>query len=244
MDENAMIERLKAKLSPEAQQLMEDIEKGRVGLGDIGGRLDQLQLPADEFGTLQRILRMHSRAASVVAEEHREDAEQLQKAGKVFDRAIELEGGSEGMTLRDAVEVLRRHDEEPPEGLDLEGTLKVPVIEKVEHKPARITLQGMEGPLPEDGVSRWADQLALSTMRVVAAVVWLSTGSLDRAASVLYWSGYRVPPGYFDIDEDDEAAEVGMDEEAELRLWVERDQHGIRRIMDTELFRATTKGHR
>jgi hypothetical protein len=75
-------------------------------------------------------------------------------------------------------------------------------------------------------------------MRVGAASVLAHTGSLNKAASFLAWSGFEVPPGYASEDEEDE---LWGDTEAQLRLWVEREQTAIRKTLDTPAFRVTTK---
>ncbi len=77
-------------------------------------------------------------------------------------------------------------------------------------------------------------------MRSVAAGVLVSEGSLEKAASVLWWAGFEVPAGYF--PEDHPANDyIGHCEEP-LRMWVEADAENIERVIGTEVFRLAATG--
>ncbi len=78
-------------------------------------------------------------------------------------------------------------------------------------------------------------------MLIAAGAVLASTGSLDKAASFLFWTGFEVPIGYFSEDEEDE---LWSNDEGKLHLRVEREQDAIRRIMGTGAFRLAAKGYR
>jgi hypothetical protein len=152
--------------------------------------------------------------------------------GEVIDRALELERAEgkapEVATVGDALAVLERHGEAPPEGFDPDTLLEVPVAEKIEHKSARIiipTPAAAEKAPPdvkaEDALARWATSLYEQAMLIAAGGVLLKTDSLDTAASVLWWANFAVQAGYFPDGHPGEDLDL-QDEEA-LRLWVERE---------------------
>lgn len=101
----------------------------------------------------------------------------------------------------------------------------------MEHKELRVALH-RTGEVPQD-VEReyqtleWASALYSNALRIAAASVLLENDSLAKAASLLWWSGFAVPQGYFSEDEAD--ALPGLESEEALRAWVERDEENIRR---------------
>lgn len=77
------------------------------------------------------------------------------------------------------------------------------------HEQVRVIMNPNAGEIPpevarEDKLVRWADALYLNAMRIAAAGVLEDQGSLQKAASVLWWAGFGVPAGYFPEDREDE----------------------------------------
>lgn len=113
--------------------------------------------------------------------------------------------------------------------------------EKIEHREARVILsrEALDNAPPdvkqEDSLVDWACSSYRSAMWVTAAGVLAKTGSLDTAASVLWWAGFRVPAGYF-TDEEEDAHGFGSEDEEALRPWVEREQENIERTMQSKGF--------
>lgn len=114
------------------------------------------------------------------------------------------------------------------------------------HKSIRVILdwEKFEGTPPdvkkEDELLYWSQYVYVAAMRTVAAGVLVAEGSLEKAASVLEWTGFEVPAGYF--PEDHPADDLfGHDPEA-LQAWVEADAENIGAIIGTEVFRLSAGG--
>jgi hypothetical protein len=228
-------ERRVARLSPAGRELLAEIEGVRGGPQrpdpeEFAERIGAL--PPNDRAEIGAILSGMGREAGAKAEEYGKNAAQARLAGEVIDRALELERAEgkdpdEVATVGDALAVLKRHGEAPPEGFDPLAVLEVPVAEKIEHKSARIiTNPATAEKAPpdvkaEDAVARWATSLYEQAMLIAAAGVLLKTGSLDTAASVLWWANFSVQAGYFPDGHPGEDLDL-QDEEA-LQLWVERE---------------------
>ncbi len=116
----------------------------------------------------------------------------------------------------------------------------------MEHKDVRVILdrkKAAEAPpdvKKEGKLIDWSQYVYLASMRTVAAGVLVSEGSLDKAASVLWWAGFEVPPGYFPPDH--EANNYFGHDEEPLRMWVEADEENIEGVIETDLFRLAGTG--
>lgn len=116
----------------------------------------------------------------------------------------------------------------------------------MEHKDVRVILdrkKAAEAPpdvKKEGKLIDWAQYVYLASMRTVAAGVLVSEGSLDKAASVLWWAGFEVPLGYFPSDH--EANDYIGHAEEPLRMWVEADEENIEGMIETDLFRLAGTG--
>jgi len=98
------------------------------------------------------------------------------------------------------------------------------------HEQVRVILNSEAGEIPEevaheDKLVRWADALYLNAMRIAAAGVLEDRGSLEKAASVVWWAGFAAPPGHFSEDKEDELSP--LDGEEALRAWVEAEASNI-----------------
>ncbi len=248
-------ERRAARLSPAGRELLAEIEGVRGGSQrpdpeEVAERIGAL--PPNDRTEIGAILSGMEREASAKVEEHAKKAAQARLAGKVIDRALELERAEgkapEVATVGDALAVLERHGEAPPEGFDPDTVLEVPVAEKIEHKSARIIMNpaAAEKAPPdvkaEDAVLRWTTSLYEQAMLIAVAGVLLKTGSLDTAASVLWWANFSVQAGYFPDGHPGEDLDL-QDEEA-LRLWVEREHErgNIERAVGSEGLRLASTG--
>src|SRR5215212_10221498 len=86
---------------------------------------------------------------------------------------------------------------------------EVMLTEKIEHRGARVILSREaldNAPVEvkeEDALVDWACSSYRSAMWITAAGVLAKTGSLDAAASVLWWGGFRVPAGSSTDEEED-----------------------------------------
>jgi hypothetical protein len=105
----------------------------------------------------------------------------------------------------------------------------------MDHKQVRVVMErGAEVPPDverEDKVVRWADALYANSMRIAAAGVLQAEGSLEKAASVLWWAGFGVPAGYF--PEGHEGEDLSLCDEEALRLWVEGEAERIKNVTET-----------
>ena len=115
----------------------------------------------------------------------------------------------------------------------------------IDHKDVRVVLKRDAEELPpdverEDKLVRWTSALHENAMRIAAAGVLAQEGSLEKAASVLWWAGFAVPAGYFPDGHEGEFLE-GNDEEA-LRLWVEGEAARIERTTETVGFYLAATG--
>ena len=119
--------------------------------------------------------------------------------------------------------------------MDTGAVLKVSSVAEIRHRSARIITNraAAESAPPdvkaEDEVARWATSLYEQAMLIAAAGVLRSTGSLDTAASVLWWANFAVQAGYFSDGHPGEDFDP-RDEEA-LRLWVEGERENIVRAV-------------
>lgn len=116
----------------------------------------------------------------------------------------------------------------------------------MEHKDVRVILDPAkyaEAPADvkkEGKLIDWSSSLYLNAMRMAAAGVLASERSFEKIASVLWWAGFEVPPGYFPSEH--EANDyIGHCEEP-LRMWVEADRENIERIIQSEGFRLAATG--
>ena len=112
----------------------------------------------------------------------------------------------------------------------------------MEHKDVRVVINREEfAQAPpdvknEDNLLDWSGEVYLLSMRVAAAGVLAAEGSLDKAASVLWWTGFQVPPGYFPSDHEAD------DDVESLRMWVEADAENIDYMIETDFFRLAATG--
>jgi hypothetical protein len=116
----------------------------------------------------------------------------------------------------------------------------------MEHKGVRVILNREEAAQAppdvkqEDKLIDWSENVYLASMRTAAAGVLVTEGSLDKAASVLWWAGFSVPSGYFPSGH--EANDyIGHDEEP-LKMWVEADAENIDNMIETDFFRLAATG--
>jgi hypothetical protein len=265
---NDVIEARKRRLSPQAREVYEELESF-AHYASRGGDAEKAQehavsllegLSASDREAVLKILDARKAEQQHEAEEALREGEEMTRALELMRRAQDLdraEGkpGNKDRTFGEAVERLREagqlseEDERFIEQVE-DKVVEAPVIEKIEHEQARIHVhrddrfEDLPLAVQEDlRISWWLDDHYVKSMRVAAAAVLAYTGSLNKAASLLAASGFEVPPGYFSEDEEDElwGDEGWGDEEAQLKLWVEREQVAIRGVVNTEAFRVATK---
>lgn len=116
---------------------------------------------------------------------------------------------------------------------------------KIEHTEVRVILDPSAAQAPPDikkagQLIDWSSALYLNAMRIAAAGVLAAEGSLEKAASVLWWAGFEVPPGYF--PDDHEANDYIGHREEPLRMWVEADRENIEGVIETMGFRLAATG--
>jgi len=117
---------------------------------------------------------------------------------------------------------------------------------KIEHKDVRVILdpeKAAEAPpdVKQEGkLIDWAAALHENAMLIAAAGVLASEGSLEKAASVLWWAGFPVPAGHF--PEGHEGDGYSPNDEEALRLWVEGEAGRIERVVGTAGFRLAATG--
>ncbi len=117
---------------------------------------------------------------------------------------------------------------------------------KIEHRDARVILgpkAAAEAPpdvKKEGKIIDWASALQENAMLIAAAGVLAAEGSLEKAASVLWWAGFEVPAGYFPEGHEGELLDP-QDEEA-LRLWVEGEAERIEGVVGTVGFHLAATG--
>lgn len=119
-------------------------------------------------------------------------------------------------------------------------------MEKIEHKPVRVIMKWDADKeispevQREDELVDWAQALHHNAMRIAAAGVLAATGSLEKAASVLEWARFAVPPGYF--PEGHEGDDYFPHEEEVLQLWVEEEAGKIEGVTETVGFYLAGSG--
>ena len=115
---------------------------------------------------------------------------------------------------------------------------------KIHHAEVRVILDRNAEPPPdvvlEHKTVDWAEGLHKQAMLIVAAGVRAQQGSLDKAASVLWWAGFDVPAGYF--PEGHEGADLMPGDEEALRSWVEREAERIGEVDQTIGFYLAASG--
>jgi hypothetical protein len=117
---------------------------------------------------------------------------------------------------------------------------------KIEHEEARgiwTSAAAETAPLDvrqEQELVRWARSLHVISLRLAAAGVLRSLGSLNKAASLLYGAGYQVPNGYF--PDDHEGARYEPYEEEALQLLVEEEAERIEAAASSVGFYLAAKG--
>ena len=115
----------------------------------------------------------------------------------------------------------------------------------MEHKDVRVILNREKAAQVPPDVKKegklidWSQYVYLASMRTVAAGVLVAEGSLDKAASVLWWTGFQVPPGYFPSDHE---ANDDIGSEEPLKMWVEADAENIENMIETDFFRLAATG--
>ena len=118
------------------------------------------------------------------------------------------------------------------------------MVIEVNHEQVRV-IMNRDAEIPPD-VERenhmvdWAASLHKNAALIAAAGVLAAEGSLDKAASVLWWAGFTVPVGYFPEDHEGESLDPGNEEA--LRLWVQQEAGRIRAAIQTAGFYLATTG--
>ena len=118
------------QLSPEGLDVFEQMQKMELSPEEVGEKM--LQLTPKDQAVLLEINKYLAQAYEIEREHNAEGYRQSQLALSVFERASALEPGSikRGTTTGEAIKVLERHGEKPPEGLDLDRWEEVPVKEE------------------------------------------------------------------------------------------------------------------
>lgn len=112
---------------------------------------------------------------------------------------------------------------------------------EVDHRKIRVVLRTDADPTEDaqegNKLVNWACSSYRSAMWITAAVLVLAkTGSLDTAASVLWWAGFQAPAGYFSDEDEDEHGDLSGFSEKALQLWVEGEEENIRRATRSKGF--------
>ena len=118
---NDLINQLREKLTPEGREVLEELEAAELTLDEAAAAaaLERGKyLPEAEKSVIRRVLGIRAREYGVAGEEAQRGEEAADAGLAIFDRAVVLlrsEGKepNEAMTLGEAVEVLRRHGEQP-----------------------------------------------------------------------------------------------------------------------------------
>ena len=93
------------------------------------------------------------------------------------------------------------------------------------------------------GVVEWAESLYTNAMRIAAAGVLKSEGSLENAASVLEDAGFRVPYGYITRHYGEEVdIETESDPTARLGLWVAAEAGRLVHVVEAIGYRLAATG--
>jgi len=117
---------------------------------------------------------------------------------------------------------------------------------KIEHKNVRVILgpekaAGAPPDVKKEGrLIDWAGALHENAMLIAAAGVLAGEGSLEKAASVLWWAGFPVPAGHF--PEGHEGNDYFPNDEEALRLWVEGEAGRIEGVVGTVGFHLAATG--
>ena len=108
----------------------------------------------------------------------------------------------------------------------------------IRHEQVRVVLDRKAKIPPdverENKMVNWAEALYENAMLIAAAGVLAEEGSLEKAASVLWWAGFEVPAGYF--PDDHEGALLDRGDEEALRLWVQQEAGRIEGALRTAGF--------
>jgi hypothetical protein len=132
---NELIERLTESLSPKGREILERIDSlapaAETDPADPEPAVALIEsLPDADRTAINRIMGLKARAYERQSEEHEEDARLYSQAAGLIDHARDLERAAgrepdEGMTLGEALEVLRAHGKELPDP-DAERVVAVP----------------------------------------------------------------------------------------------------------------------
>jgi hypothetical protein len=114
------------ELSPEGKELLDRLQRGKLTADEYVEEM--LRLSLKDQDVLLKIHKHLAQAYELEVEHHTEGYRQTQLARSVFLRASELEPGSirDDTPLREAIRVLERYGEKPPEDLDLARIGEVP----------------------------------------------------------------------------------------------------------------------
>lgn len=114
----------------------------------------------------------------------------------------------------------------------------------MEHKPMQVEaiFPGANSGIPQEVKDEegravdWAKRFYLDAMRITAAASWRREGALEKAASFLWWAGFRVPYGFLPEEEED------LEDEEALQRYVELDEDGIKRAYESIGLLLAAKG--
>ena len=218
---NDAIEARKRKLSPEAQAALEEIARGEnmAAPGTPGPETKKLivgrlvRLSERDRAEVRAMLDARGHRSWRKADEAgREAGEEIQQALEFICRAQDLyhaqgktvvKGGN--MTLNEAVERLREagrlseEDERFAEQIR-DKTVEVPVTEKIKHRRAwiRVPPDRRFEDLPAEEqwdlrISWWLESHYLRSMRIAAAAVLASSGSLIKLRPIFTRRAIRCP---------------------------------------------------
>jgi hypothetical protein len=120
-------EALVEELSTEGRELFELMQKMVVTPAEAAEAM--LVMSPQDHATFSKIERYLREAYQIELEHHKEGYRQSQLAQYVFRRASTLAPGSIGddTLLEEAIRLLERHGEKPPEDLDLDRIEEVPI---------------------------------------------------------------------------------------------------------------------
>ncbi len=138
---NELVESLIGRLSPEGRKVQAELDaimdtldpdtledEGEALMEQAMDRMERL--PEEDRALLQQIARLKARAYEQRGEEYMGEARYFEEIAGLIDRALELERAAgrdpgEGMTLGEALEVLKAHGEAVPD-LGTERVVEVP----------------------------------------------------------------------------------------------------------------------
>jgi hypothetical protein len=123
------IDSLVGDLTPKGREVFEAFDR----IQSNGGPMEEAaallgEIDGSDMATIARLLSLKMEMLSEAAEELSRDAVNPRLAQQAILRAAELEGieGTSGLTVGKAVEILKRHGEDPPAGIDLSRRYDVP----------------------------------------------------------------------------------------------------------------------